>query len=124
MPRTTTKPPKKTKAGANETATKQPPKAPAVGEVLTLAEAAAYLRLPEAEVARLVQTEGLPGRAVGQEWRFLKAALQDWLRTPPIRGSKEAMLSVIGSWKDDPFRDDMRKEINRMRGRPIIEDSE
>ena len=49
-----------------------------VGDVLTLAEAAAYLRLPESEVARLVHTQGLPGGAVGEEWRFLKTALQDW----------------------------------------------
>jgi excisionase family DNA binding protein len=120
--RTTTKPQKKTKAGAKPL-NGRPPEAPA-GDVLTLAEAAAYLRLPESEVANLVHTQGLPGRAVGAEWRFLKTALQDWLRTPSIKGSKEAMLSIAGSWKDDPFRDDMRKEINRIRGRPIIEDGE
>ncbi len=75
MPRTTTKPPKKVTASAN-TANAAPP----VGDVMTLAEAAAYLRLPESEVARLVHEAGLPGRAVGEEWRFLKTALQDWLR--------------------------------------------
>lgn len=122
MPRTTTKPPKKAKAAAKPKV-ETPPPAPA-GEVLTLAEAAAYLRLPEAEVMRLTHTQGLPGRAVGDEWRFLKTALQDWLRTPPVRGSKEAMMSVIGSEKDDPFREEYLKELSRIRGRPLFEDGE
>lgn len=40
------------------------------GEVLTLAEAAAYLRVPETEVVSLVHAQGLPGRRVAGEWRF------------------------------------------------------
>ena len=75
--------------------------------MLTLAEAAAYLRFPEAEVVRLVHSQGLPGRAVGAEWRFLKTALQDWLRTPAARSDKDALLALAGAWKDDPFRDEM-----------------
>jgi hypothetical protein len=34
-------------------------------EVLTLAEAAAYLRVPEAEVVRLVRQQDLPGSCLG-----------------------------------------------------------
>jgi excisionase family DNA binding protein len=48
-------------------------------EVFTLAEAAAYLRLPEQDVLRMIQEQGLPARQVGTEWRFLKAAIQQWL---------------------------------------------
>ncbi len=94
------------------------------GEVLTLAEAAAYLRLPEDEVTRLVFDQGLPGRYTGTEWRFLKAALQDWLRTPAPRGSKEALLSVAGVWKDMPDLDDVLAEIYKHRGRPMTEEGE
>ena len=120
MPRTTTKPPKKVTASAN-TANAAPP----VGDVMTLAEAAAYLRLPESEVARLVHEAGLPGRTVGEEWRFLKTALQDWLRAaPPTKPSKEALLSRAGSWKDDPDLDEMLKEIYKRRGRPMTEGGE
>ena len=39
-------------------------------EVLTLAEAAAYLRVPDAELARMVGSQGLPGRLIGLESRF------------------------------------------------------
>ena len=92
------------------------------GDVLTLAEAASYLRLPETEITRLVHAQDLPGRFTGTEWRFLRAALQQWLSTPPPRHSKEAQLSVAGSWKDDPYVDEKLKEIYRQRGRPMTED--
>ena len=92
-------------------------------EVLTLAEAAAYLRLPEADVLRLVDEQGLPARQLGTEWRFLKAAIQDWLRSgPPPKPGKEAQLAVAASWKGDPYVDEELKEIYRRRGRPRTED--
>lgn len=93
------------------------------GEVLTLSEAAAYLKLAEADVLRLVDEQALPARRLGQEWRFLKTAIQDWLRTgAPPKASKEAQLAVIGSWKDDPYLEEELKEISRRRGRPRTED--
>src|SRR5947209_20444441 len=92
------------------------------GEVLTLAEAAAYLRFPEADGLRLVDEQGLPARRLAKEWRFLKAAIQQWLSTPPPRYSKEDQLAVIGSWKDDPYLEEELKEIFRQRGRPMTED--
>jgi excisionase family DNA binding protein len=92
------------------------------GEVLTLAEAAAYLRLPESEVTRLVFDQSLPGRYTGTEWRFFKTAIQQWLSQPPPMPSKEAQLAVAGSLKDDPDLVPMVAEIYRRRGRPITED--
>lgn len=88
-------------------------------EVLTLAEAAAYLRVPEAELVRTAGSQGLPGRRIGSEWRFSRAAIQDWLRRPSM---KENLLQLAGSWKDDPYLDDMLKEIYRQRGRPMTEE--
>jgi excisionase family DNA binding protein len=94
------------------------------GEVLTLAEAAAYLRLSEADVLRLVHDQALPARRLANEWRFLKAAIQQWLSTPPPRYSKEAQLAVAGAWKDDPYVEAELKEILKNRGRPMAEDEE
>ena len=71
-------------------------------DVLTLPEAAAYLRVSESELLQLITDQALPGRQFGGQWRFLKSAIQDWLRTPPERGSREAVLSTIGAWKGDP----------------------
>jgi excisionase family DNA binding protein len=48
-------------------------------EVLTLAEAAAYLRVAEEELADLAVGGGIPARRIGGEWRFLRGALDDWL---------------------------------------------
>ncbi len=92
------------------------------GEVLTLAEAAAYLRLAEAEVIALVYEQDLPGRFAGSQWRFLKSAIQEWLSKPPPKYSKEAQRSVAGLLKDDPSLVPMVEEIYRRRGRPITED--
>lgn len=93
-------------------------------EVLTLAEAADYLRVLQEEVVRLARQQGLPGRLLGAEWRFLKSALRDWLRTPSTQGSKEAVLSVAGVWKDDPYLEEELKEIYKRRGRPMTEADE
>ena len=92
-------------------------------EVLTLAEAAAYLRVPEAEVVRMVGPRGLPGRLIGSEWRFSKTALDQWLRTPPAPSTKESLLALTGVWKGDPDVEEMLREIYRQRGRPMIEDA-
>ncbi len=93
-----------------------------VGEVLTLREAAAYLRLPEADVLRLVKEQDLPARHLGEEWRFLKSAIQLWLSTPPTKENKEGIWAAAGTLKDDPYLEEMLQEIDRMRGRPTTEE--
>jgi excisionase family DNA binding protein len=93
-------------------------------DVLTLNEAAAYLRLAEPDVLRLIQEQGLPARQVGAEWRFLKTAIQQWLSTatPTLETRKEAQLALAGKHKDDP--DVMRfcEEAYQQRGRRLPED--
>jgi excisionase family DNA binding protein len=76
----------------------------AAGEVLTLAEAAAYLRVPEAEVMRMIREQNLTARQIGGELRFLMAAIQDWLRagTPALQANKETWMSLAGKFKDGP----------------------
>ena len=46
-------------------------------EVLTLDEAAAYLRVSEDDIIELVDSQKLPGRFTGSEWRFLKTAFSN-----------------------------------------------
>ncbi len=96
----------------------------AVSEIMTLAEAAAYMRLPEADLITAIQDQKFPGRLVNGEWRFLKSAIQQWLSVsePPKEGLNAAMLAMVGKWKDDPYLEDMVEEIYRRRGRPITED--
>lgn len=52
-------------------------------EVLTLPEAASYLRVPEQELLRLAEQRDIPAQRIGGEWRFLKRALGYWLTYGP-----------------------------------------
>src|SRR5438876_1012714 len=112
MPRTKPKPESNARPAGNGIAS----------EVLTLSEAAAYLRLPEQEVLRMVREHNLPARQAGTDWRFFKTAVQQWLSEPLSKGKKEGLWAAAGSWKDDPYLDDLLKEIYRKRGRPMIEE--
>lgn len=89
------------------------------GEILSLAEAAAYLRLAEKDVIASVSTQGLPGRLVSGEWRFLKTAIQQWLSVsqPTAEMRKVAQLALAGSWKDDPDAMQILEDAMRLRGR-------
>lgn len=49
-------------------------------EVLSVEEAARFLKVPAATVRREARAGRLPGRHVGKEWRFARSALIDWLR--------------------------------------------
>lgn len=54
-------------------------------DVLTLAEAAAYLRLPEDAVRAEAEAGWLVGQQVRGEWRFVRGGIVKWLQTPPPR---------------------------------------
>jgi excisionase family DNA binding protein len=51
--------------------------------VLTLSEAAALLRVEEAALAELASQGAVPAQKIGAEWRFLRAALLQWLYYGP-----------------------------------------
>jgi excisionase family DNA binding protein len=48
-------------------------------DVLTVADAAALLQVEEAVVEQLAEGGELPGRRVGDAWRFARSAVLDWL---------------------------------------------
>jgi excisionase family DNA binding protein len=50
-------------------------------DVLTLEEVAVYLRLPKETIQREATRGRIPGRQIDDTWRFLKAAIDDWLRS-------------------------------------------
>jgi excisionase family DNA binding protein len=51
--------------------------------VLTLPEAAALLRLEEHVVRDAAEASDLPGRRIGEHWRFSREALLAWLAKRP-----------------------------------------
>jgi excisionase family DNA binding protein len=101
----------------------KPPSSTALNghEVMTLAEAAAYLRASPEEVLHLVTTDDLPGRRVGGDWRFLKCALQAWLSKPAPAGSA-FWERHFGALKGDPYAEEMLREIYNRRERPMTEE--
>ena len=96
----------------------------ATAVVLTLAEAADYLRVSTDETLRLVSEQGLPGRRTSEDWRFLKNALQEWLKQPERLGGSTALLSLAGQFAADPFLDQIVEEAYRLRGRSVAESRE
>jgi excisionase family DNA binding protein len=75
-------------------------------QVLTLSEAAEYLRVPPAELDKLVAEGKVPARNIGGEWRFLRNALENWLghAEPPF--SKSWSFAANGSL-DSPYAEEL-----------------
>jgi hypothetical protein len=70
----------------------------------------------------MVREQGLPGRLIGSEWRFLVVSLQDWLSQGP--SEKERLMHLAGAWKDDPHLEAIVQESYRRRGRSIAEEGQ
>jgi excisionase family DNA binding protein len=52
---------------------------PPQDDVLTTAQLADLLKIDEATVRKLARGGGLPGRKIGRDWRFSRAAILSWL---------------------------------------------
>jgi excisionase family DNA binding protein len=87
-----------------------------IKQVLTLAETAKFLRISEAKVRKLAECRKLPARKIEDEWRFLKSALEEWLRGKP--DPTQALLQTAGMFRDDESLPKILKEIYTARGRP------
>ena len=127
------KTPAKAQAKTTTTATKKPSKPSASrprvtpvanGEVLTLTETAALLRVSEQAIQELVDSGEMPARQVSHELRFSKSAVMSWLSTPARPVGNAAFLALAGAFKDDPYLEEMVEEIYRQRGRPMTETGE
>jgi excisionase family DNA binding protein len=84
-------------------------------EVLTLDEVAAYLRLPKDTIIRQAAQGYLPGRQIEDTWRFLKAAIDDWLRS---HDSRTILLHQAGALATDESLPALRASIYAARKRP------
>ena len=48
-------------------------------DILTLAEAAEFIRVSEKTLGEMARTRRIPSQKVGREWRFLRTGLEAWL---------------------------------------------
>jgi excisionase family DNA binding protein len=92
-----------------------------VSDVLTLEEAANYLKLSSETIEREAAQGNIPGRQIGDSWRFLKSAIDEWLRG---RDNRAVLLRQAGALKDDPYADELLKMIYEWRGRPEVDEAE
>lgn len=86
--------------------------------VLTLEETSQYLRLPVELVLNQAQIGNIPGRKIGDEWRFLKNAVDNWLS---FQSSASILLSRAGTFKDDDTLTDLTAKIYQERGRSEVD---
>lgn len=56
-----------------------------VQDILSLEEAAKYLRVATVTLGRRVRAGEVPGRKVGNQWRFSREALDSWLKSYPTK---------------------------------------
>ncbi len=88
-------------------------------DVLTLEEVAEYLRLPKETIQREATRARIPGRQIDDTWRFLKAAIDDWLRG---HDSRTILLQQAGALAADETLPHLRAAIYGERGRPEHEE--
>jgi excisionase family DNA binding protein len=87
-------------------------------QVLTLSEAARFLRIRQPVLQRLVDEGRIPARKIDNEWRFFRGALEAWLS-----GAKDyrgALLEQAGAFADDETLPELLKSIYAARGRPEV----
>ena len=78
-------------------------------EVMNLKDLCAYLRLPEKEVMRRIESQGLPGRRVRGEWIFHKVEVDDWLQRtmPALPPEQLSRLEKGGLRSETPIKEDL-----------------
>lgn len=51
-----------------------------MGDVLTIDELSAYLKIPKSTLYKLVREGKIPCQKIGRHWRFHKGAVDNWLQ--------------------------------------------
>ena len=64
-----------------------------MAKLMTLEQVASYLQVTERTVYRLLKGGRIPASRVGQQWRFMKGSIDEWLRRNSV-GAKAAILVV------------------------------
>ena len=79
-------------------------------DLLTLSEAAGFVRVSEETFGGMVRAGRIPSRKVGEEWRFSRSALDAWLAgavTSTAEGRKDAAAAAIPPPADTALQRDL-----------------
>ena len=69
------------------------------GEIFTLDDVAAYLKVGKRTVYRLAAAKKIPGFKVGGAWRFSKAEIDQWIRRQSEDGASDDETANTGEQK-------------------------
>ena len=89
-------------------------------DILTLEETSEYLRLPVKTVLNQALKGNILGRRIENNWRFLKVAIDDWLRA---KNSRSVLLNQAGAFADDDSLVQLRDDVYQVRGRCEIDNN-
>jgi excisionase family DNA binding protein len=87
--------------------------------VLTIEELADYLKLSPEVILTQANQGVLPGRQIAHTWRFLKDAIDDWLR---VQDSRAILIHQAGALVDDESLESLRMTIYADRGRAEVDE--
>jgi excisionase family DNA binding protein len=68
------------------------------GDVLTIKELSAYLKIPKSTLYKHVREGKVPCQKIGRHWRFRKEAIDRWLEELPAEALAQA--GMHGDTKD------------------------
>jgi len=71
--------------------------------------------MPTEAIERVATRGQLPGRRIEDSWRFLREAIDEWLRSSD---SRTVLLQQAGAFSDDDMVADLLSSIYELRGRP------
>ena len=91
-----------------------------IPDILTLEETSEYLRLPVEIVLNQALKGDIPGRQIEDNWRFLKSAIDEWLR---LKDSRSILLSQAGAFANDDSLAKLRETVYQARGRSEISET-
>lgn len=88
-------------------------------EIMTLEEAAYFLRVNPRAMEQLTRQQGVPARRIGAEWRFNRTALLHWLAgaTPPSASTIAALPAAKTGAPAEPLSD---AELFQVTGRGTV----
>jgi hypothetical protein len=75
--------------------------------------------LPVEAVLRQALQGNIPGRKIEDNWRFLKTAIDDWLRS---QSNRTILLHQAGALADDDSLAELRATIYQARGRSEVDE--
>jgi len=64
-------------------------------DVMTIAEIARYLKIPERIILKMAKANEIPSTKVSSEWRFLRPLIDDWLSSKMQTTTDDDLVSVI-----------------------------